>query len=136
MLQKKTKFLLGALAIGIVCACFLISPKYGCAQDGVQVWGEGDIAKTAIEGQTGMRAQDPRITIVNIIRIGLGFLGVIAVIIIIYAGYLWMTAGGSAEQIEKAKMLMRNAVIGLVIILSSFAIVSFILSKLINATGG
>ncbi|MFH1175590.1 MAG: IPT/TIG domain-containing protein, partial [bacterium] len=135
MLQKKTKFLLCALAIIIACAGFFVFPKFSEAQN-VEVWGEGDIAKTAIEEQTGMRAQDPRVTIVNIIRIVLGFLGIIAVVIIIYAGYLWMTAGGNAEQIETAKMLMRNAVIGLVIILSSFAIVSFILSKLIAATGG
>lgn len=41
---------------------------------------------------TGLSAQDPRITIARIIQIGLGLLGTIAVVLVIYAGFLWMTA--------------------------------------------
>ncbi len=82
---------------------------------------------------------DLRVTIVRIINIFLGFLGVIAVCIILYAGYVWMTAGGNEEKVATAKKLLINAVIGLAIILSSFAITSFILNRLqgaIDGTGG
>lgn len=86
--------------------------------------------------QTGLSNQDIRVTIARIIRIILGFLGVISVGLIIYAGFIWMTSKGNEEKINQAKLILRNAVIGLIIILSSFAIVSFILNKLIGATGG
>jgi len=85
---------------------------------------------------TGLGTTDLRIIIANIIRIALGLLGIIAVILVMLAGWLWMTAGGNAEQIDKAKKILTGALIGLLIIISSFAIVSFVLTKLYEATGG
>ncbi len=93
--------------------------------------------------QTGLGDNDPRIIVANIIRIALGFLGIIAVGLIVYAGWLWMSSEGNEEKIEKAKMILKNAIIGLIIALSSFAIASFIFNKLldtmtdnINVAGG
>ncbi|MDP3995511.1 MAG: Ig-like domain-containing protein [bacterium] len=71
----------------------------------------------------------------RVINIGLGFLGIVAVIIILYAGYLWMTAAGNEEQVAKAKLVMRNAVIGLVIIFMSWGIATFVIRQLGSATG-
>jgi hypothetical protein len=85
---------------------------------------------------TGLSNQDPRVTIANIIRIALGFLGVIAVGLIIYAGFIWMTAKGDEEKVGQARKIMTSAVIGLIIILAAFGIASFILSRLLGATGG
>jgi hypothetical protein len=86
--------------------------------------------------QIGLGAQDPRITIAKVIRIILGFLGIIAVCLLLYAGFLWMTARGNEEKIDKAKKILINATVGLTIILAAFGIASFILSQLITATGG
>lgn len=86
--------------------------------------------------QIGLNDQDPRVTTAKVIRFGLGFLGIIAVCLLLYAGFLWMNAGGNDEKISKAKKILINATIGLIIILASFGIVSFILSRLITATGG
>ncbi len=83
---------------------------------------------------TGLGTQDIRITIANIIRGFLGFLGILAVALIIYGGYLYMTAAGMPEKIDKAKKLLTGAVIGLVIILSAFAIASFVISRLVSVT--
>ena len=94
-----------------------------------------DVGLDKVEG-TGLAVVDPRIVVANVIRIILGFLGVIALGLIIYAGWLWMTAAGEEQKIEQAKKILTNAVIGLVIILSAFAIASFILSRLLEATGG
>ncbi|MBU0647246.1 MAG: Ig-like domain-containing protein [Patescibacteria group bacterium] len=85
---------------------------------------------------TGLGQEDPRIIVAKIIRIVIGFLGIIAVGLVLYAGWLWMTSDGEEDKVEKAKMILRNALIGLIIILSSFAIVSFILNKLVGATSG
>ncbi|TSC84625.1 MAG: Uncharacterized protein G01um101413_9 [Parcubacteria group bacterium Gr01-1014_13] len=83
----------------------------------------------------GLPATDIRLIVANIIRIALGLLGIIAVALLIYAGYLWMTAGGNEEQIADAKKFLINTAIGLAIILSAYAIVSFVISKLTDATG-
>lgn len=70
----------------------------------------------------------------NVINVLLGLLGVIFLILVLYAGYLWMTAGGDSKQIDSAKAMLRNAVIGLVVIMSAWAITSFIFGSLNNAT--
>ncbi len=85
--------------------------------------------------KTGLPGTDPRVIAVRIIQIALGFLGIIAVGLIMYGGFLWMTSNGNEEQIAKAKKTLRNAVIGLLIILSSFSIVTFVLSRMLDATG-
>lgn len=54
-------------------------------------------------------------------------LGSAAIVIIIYAGYLWMTAGDNSEQIKKAKQWLINGVIGLAIISTAYAITSFVI---------
>lgn len=84
----------------------------------------------------GLGEEDPRIIIANVIRVALGFLGIIALGLVIYSGWLWMTAGGNADNIEKAKKILVGALIGLLIILSSFLITTFILNRLLIATGG
>lgn len=94
-----------------------------------------DVGLAAAAGTGLSAANDPRIIAANIIRIVLGFLGIIAVGLIIYAGWLYMTAEGEAEKIEKAKKILIGAVIGLAICLASFAIASFILNRLLDATG-
>lgn len=84
----------------------------------------------------GLGTEDPRIMVARIIRIFIGFLGIIAVGLIMYAGWLWMTSEGNEEQIQRAKRTLINAVIGLVIILSAFAIVSFIIAKFLGGGVG
>jgi len=97
---------------------------------------EVDTGLTYAEG-TGLSAsQDIRVTIAKIIRIVIGFLGIVAVGLIMYAGWIWMTSEGSEEKIEQAKKILTNAVIGLIIILSAFAIVSFIINSLTGAISG
>lgn len=86
---------------------------------------------------TGLsNTQDIRVTIAKIIRIVIGFLGIVAVGLIMYAGWVWMTSEGNEEKIEQAKKILTNAVIGLIIILSAFAIVSFIVNSLTGAISG
>lgn len=77
---------------------------------------------------------DPRTVIGRIINMALGFLGVIAVGIILLGGFKWMTAGGNEEKTDEAKKLLGAGVIGLVIILSAWAIATFVINSLITAT--
>lgn len=84
---------------------------------------------------TGLGETDPRQIAANIIRIVLAFLGVVAVILIIYGGFVWMTAAGNEERIKLAKKVLASAIIGLIIILSAFAIATFLLNRILGATG-
>jgi type IV secretion system pilin len=68
----------------------------------------------------------------TIVRTFLALLGVIFIIYIIFGGYQWMTAGGNEEQITKAKSIIKNGVIGLIIILSAAVIYKFIADFLIQ----
>jgi len=78
----------------------------------------------------GMRKVDPLILVANIGRLVLSFLGLILVIMIIYAGILWGTSGGNEEKIMKAKKIIVSGIIGLLIVVFAFSIVSFVLDKL------
>jgi hypothetical protein len=65
-----------------------------------------------------------------VIRVILGFLGIILIVLVIYAGFLWMTAGGDTKQVDKSKDIIKNAVMGLVVILLAYAITDFVISKI------
>ncbi|MFA5075791.1 MAG: Ig-like domain-containing protein, partial [Patescibacteria group bacterium] len=84
---------------------------------------------------TGLTSTDIRVVVANIIRYALGLLGIIAVVICIYGGVVWMTSQGNEEKITTAKKILLNGLIGLVIILLSFAIVTWIIGALLKATG-
>lgn len=100
----------------------------------VQPFG-GGAQQSIIQNALGLGAQDPRVTAAKIISVALGFLGIIAIGLVLYGGWLWLTSGGEASKIERAKKLLISAGIGLIIILSAWGIVTFILSALLNATG-
>lgn len=71
----------------------------------------------------------------KIISAALGFLGIVLLGYLLFAGFLWMTSGGESEKADQAKKMIQNAIIGLVIIVSAYAISSFVLKALLNATG-
>ncbi|MBU1130652.1 pilin [Patescibacteria group bacterium] len=83
-----------------------------------------------------LATRDVREIVVSIINVLLGFLGVAAILIILYGGYLYMTSGGDESKIEKAKKILINGAIGLLIILAAFGIVTFIVNKLAPVTMG
>jgi cbb3-type cytochrome oxidase subunit 3 len=95
-----------------------------------------EVLPTELGNVIGTGTGDIRITIARIVRGFLGFLGTIALLLVLYAGFTWMTAAGDAEKIDRAKKILTSAVIGLVIIMSAFAITSFILRQLLNEAGG
>ena len=78
---------------------------------------------------------DLRDTIVSLINVLLGFLGIIAVIIILWGGFQWMTAAGNEEKVSSARTTIIAGVIGLAIIIASFAISRFVIQSFASATG-
>lgn len=66
----------------------------------------------------------------NIIGIVLSFVGVIFFLLILYGGFTWMTAFGNEEKVTKAKGIMEHAILGLVIVISAYAISRFVFGAL------
>ena len=89
-----------------------------------------------IEQPLGLPATDIRLIVARIIRAALGLVGIVVLVLMLYGGFLWMTAGGNEEQISSAKKVLLNTAIGLAIILSAYAIASFVISRLVGATTG
>lgn len=69
---------------------------------------------------------DPRDIIVSIIKVFLTFLALIFTVLLILAGYKWMTAQGNQDDVEKAKSQIKSAIIGIVIILCAYTITVFV----------
>ena len=73
-------------------------------------------------------------TVTSLINVLLGLLGIVAVVIILVAGFKWMTAGGNDDKVSEARKMLFAGVIGLAIILSAWAIAKFVLTQLAGAT--
>ncbi|MGI5826886.1 MAG: pilin [Patescibacteria group bacterium] len=69
----------------------------------------------------------------QILTLVFSILGLIFFVLIIYAGFLWMTAQGNDSKVSEAKKILTNAIIGLVIVLASYAISYFVFSALTPA---
>jgi amino acid transporter len=67
-----------------------------------------------------------------LIGAALSFIGIIFMVLIIYGGLLWMTARGNDQQVEKAKNLITQSFIGLIIILAAYAITAYIGEQLVG----
>ncbi len=120
--HKKTTIALFACVVFFVARAALAQPNLGI--------------NSLAEGGVQLAQTDIRIIIARIVQVFLGLLGTIAVVLIIYGGWQWMSAAGDAAKIGAARKTLINAAIGLAIILSAFGIAQFIVGVLTGATTG
>ena len=118
------------LIIPLLLFAFVLMPTVALAQIPPELGGGsvGDI--DAYVGQSD--DVDLKETIVNIINWILGFLALIAIIIILIGGFEWMTAGGSEDKVTKARARLKYGLIGLAIILLAYLIVSVIFTTILD----
>lgn len=132
--KKHLGFFLGAvMALSIGAIAFMgVQSVSADALGADELFGgtTGDVfASTA-----GLGDADLVDTLAQIIRIALGFLGIIAVVIILLGGFKWMTSGGNDEKVKDAKKLIFAGIIGLVIVISAYAIAAFVINAIVGAT--
>jgi len=84
---------------------------------------------------TGLGTKDIREGVMAVVNVLLGFLGILAIIIILYGGFVWLTSAGNEEKVGQAKKIITAGIIGLVIIFISYAVATFVITQLITATG-
>jgi len=121
--KNKIIFLSCFLTALFLWAVFFVGLDYTFAQD-------ADIGMNYAENLDlqASEEKDIRVFIVEIVRYFITFLGIIAVAMVMYSGFLWMTSNGEPEKVTKAKRTLINSIIGLIVVISAFAIVTFIIN--------
>lgn len=127
--MKLKNILVAAALFALPFAPMLISTTHAAGIDvttKLDTVGEG-------AGYSAQTADSLTNTIGTLIQTLLGFLGVVFLILIIYAGLLWMTAAGNEDKVKKAQSILMSSVIGLIILLSAYAISYFVISNIQNS---
>lgn len=114
------------IAILITLIFFLVLPYFVFAVDPMAKLKEvgttkGPYAEATVTSMSGMIGQ--------VVNIFLSLLGVIFVLLMIYAGYNWMTAAGDEGKVEKAKQTITRAVIGIIITIGAYALTAYVMIK-------
>lgn len=81
---------------------------------------------------TGTASDLPKL-IGNLINVFLSVLGIIFVVLVVYAGYLWMTDAGEGSKAKKAKGILGTAVMGIVLTIAAYAISAFVIEQIVGA---
>jgi hypothetical protein len=89
-----------------------------------------DIASTAGGAETDLTS-----IIANGINVILGFLGILFLLFVVYAGFLYLTDQGEGKKAEKARKLLTTAIIGIVIIVAAYAISNYVIGAMVSVIG-
>lgn len=77
-----------------------------------------------------LRATSVNGFIVTVLSMAMGIMGTIALAVLIYGGFLWMTSAGNSSQVEKAQQILFWGALGIFLIFGSYAIITFIFEAL------
>ena len=122
---------LNKIAAGVSVLPVLLLPAAAFAQTGA-LKGLGSAATSISTGQAGTTTPLPTL-ISNLINVILGVMGIVFVVIIVYAGILYMNAGANPDNAKKAKTIIINAIIGIILVMAAYAISNFLIGSLIGA---
>ncbi len=122
----------------LISVFYILAPKVSlAATSSIRAEAFGQLYSAAGDQGAGFGTyRDPRETTARIIRSALSLIGMIFMALSLYAGFLWMTAGGEEENITKAKGILKASIIGLIIILAAYSLTNFIFYRLIRSTVG
>lgn len=68
----------------------------------------------------------------NVIKGVLGLVGAVALVMIVIGGITWMTSAGNADRVRRGKDTLLWAILGLIIIFVSYAVINFVFTALLN----
>ena len=139
MRNNNKKFFIAFCVFVFLCFCVLTQGVM--AEDTVdKSYGDYGLDKTLEikDKESGTKLKDVlkekelSILIGQIVGAGLAFIGVLFLILMIYGGFLWMTAAGNSEQVGKAISIMMQAGIGLAIVAAAYLITKFVGESVLN----
>ena len=103
-------------------------------------WPIADMPQTPTEiflekaGYVSGEGKDIRSIFAGLVSVALSFVGVIFFLVILYGGYLWLTAGGNEEQVKKASTYILRAIVGFAITLLALIITRTVAEILTSST--
>jgi len=122
----------------IILSVFLINFSLFNSIQAGSLWDDQEGMKTD-QGQIGFlfgngsnNEQDVRLVVINVIKIFLQLLGLIFLVLLLLSGYKYMMARGDGNATNEALTGIRNAVVGLAIILMSYGVTLFVTKTLVE----
>lgn len=128
-MQISKKFVVGFAFILLLVTIFSFFPIHkhasakGLWDSQVGMGSSGEIGKSF---ETTGTPRDIRVILARLIKVFLGFLGIIFMILLVFAGFKWMTAGGNEKNVSDAQAQIRTAIIGLIIIMMAYSIANYV----------
>ncbi len=101
--------------------------------DCVNIFGGNDVE--AIGDNIGLAGTSMPQIIGNIVKVILGLFGIVATIIVVTGGVKWMLSQGDTQKIDAAKKIMIAGAIGMILVVSGYAITSFLVNSLMKVVG-
>ncbi len=134
---KKSWLLIAGLTLSLLQLSFvLVTTPVGAQENHLLQSQEGFQNNEIQSAFTNEEPEDIRVTVVRIINIVLSVVGVVFLILIVLAGFKYMTAAGNEDQVSTAVKQITQAVIGFVIIASAWGVSYFILLRISAAASG
>ena len=126
------------LIFSILTICLfsiLLLPQIILADTPLQIV-QGGLQNTAVTATISQTQTDLPTILGKAINYFFPIIGVIFLTVTLIGGYLWMTAGGNEEKVEKAKKFVMNGINGMIVIFLGYALVFVIVQALSGAIGG
>jgi len=125
----KIAFSVFAIAAVIFCFGFVITEPALAVNTGLETTAQ---QAGLSSGDSGEGDENIAVIAGTIINSLLGLIGIVFLALVIYGGFLWMTARGNADQVKKAQTMMVQATIGTIIIFAAYSIVDFLFNNVIG----
>lgn len=120
--------------IGIILALLFVVPAFAQTPKAkANNWGL-DVTKNSAKTDGGTAIPNTGKSVGDLIGLTikamLSLVGSLFFLMIVYSGFLWMTAGGKTDKVEKAKQVMQSSVAGAIVVAMSYVIVKFVIDAL------
>lgn len=121
------------------CAAGCTSPiGKSCSSEGAtcscpNMFGGDDVK--SVGTATGLSNTSLPMIIGNVVKLVLGLFGIVATVIVVYGGVKWMTSQGDTSKIDAAKKVMIAGGVGMLLIVSGYAVTSFLINGLMKTVG-
>ncbi|MBI4253170.1 hypothetical protein HY623_03280 [Candidatus Uhrbacteria bacterium] len=129
---ERLRILLGRAVLGLLGAALLFAPLV-VAQGAITSANTGLNETARNAGYQTTNVSIPQF-VGTVINAALGIIGVIFLVLIVYGGMLWMLSEGDETKIGSARGLIFHSIIGLILVLSAYAITSFVVGSIIKGT--
>ncbi|MFB6181285.1 MAG: hypothetical protein ABEJ24_00090 [Candidatus Magasanikbacteria bacterium] len=122
--------------ITIIFSLFLVSFILPSQAAAVEIGGQGSVLSNAAKEAGYEPKKTDETTFAQqagrIVKGAMSFLGIIFTVLMVYGGFLWMTARGNEDQVDRAQRIVTNSVIGLILAVGAFSLSNWVVETLLG----